>query len=116
MSLFVDNLIFEENADNIEEDNYHNQTHAQIESNILNMIDDEPLENESNLEKSEAKSDYNWNDIIRKQDDKFNSPRTPYSPLALTTQASADTHSQSIFSAQSNEDIFASPASSIQAS
>lgn len=63
MSLFVDNIIGEEKNtnDSNEAELYVNETCAQIESNILNMLDDEPLETTPNYYQADAKSDQNSN-------------------------------------------------------
>lgn len=109
MSLFVDNLIFEDKNTNDSEDleQYDNDTCAQIESDILNMIDDEPLENIPNFEKADTKSDQN--SIIGGELTKpCCSPRN-LSPLCIKSQASYDTKFQSLFSASSNEAVFNSP-------
>lgn len=42
MSLFVDNLIFEEQNTNESEEQYEQDPSSQIENNLLNLIDDEP--------------------------------------------------------------------------
>jgi hypothetical protein len=42
MSLFVDNIIFEDQNTNETEEQYDNDASNQIENNLLNLIDDEP--------------------------------------------------------------------------
>jgi hypothetical protein len=47
MSLFVDNLIFEDQNTDESEEAYDNDTCVQIENNILDLIDDEPTNQNS---------------------------------------------------------------------
>lgn len=70
MSLFVDNLIFEDdnnnnNSNHCEEPYNQNDTCTQIESNLLDLLDDEPLDNTSTYMKGNC--DY-------KDDSRTNSP------------------------------------------
>ena len=56
MSLFVDNIIFEDQNTNESEEELNDQDSSnQIESNLLNLIDDEPEASQS-FEKEESQS------------------------------------------------------------
>jgi len=55
MSLFVDNLIFEEQNTNESEEQYEQDPSNQIENNLLNLIDDEPEASQS-FEKDDTQS------------------------------------------------------------
>jgi len=110
MSLFAHNIIFEDKTTNKCEEAYDQETCAQIENNILNMIDDEPLETTPKFEeKNEKKIEQGFSnkDIIGQELCKSGSPRS-FSPLTISTQGSNDAYSPSIFSASSNE-LFNSP-------
>jgi hypothetical protein len=50
MSLFVDNLIFEDKLSENNEEVFDSMACAQIESDLLDIIDDEPVQTTSKFE------------------------------------------------------------------
>jgi len=86
MSLFVDNLIFEDKNTNECEEGYDQETCAQIENTILNMLDDEPLEILHKFEQTDEKEHLSSpkRNTIGEELEKTGSPRSD-SPHALST-------------------------------
>jgi hypothetical protein len=109
--MFVDNLIFEDKHSENNEEVFDSQACAQIENDLLNMIDDEPIETISKFDQFDAKSQENNTSAQYpiKDELKKHSSYKEFSPVSPSTQASEDSNCCSIFSASSNDSVFQSP-------